>query len=147
MTPRPEPATASKPSASTIAAIATAPGRGGVGIVRISGHMLQPLAQALCGKVPLARVATVANFYAADGSVIDSGLVVYFSAPASYTGEDVLELHGHGGTHNLGRLLAAVLERGARLAEPGEFTRRAVLNGKLDLLRAEALVHVHWPET
>ncbi|MDR2365813.1 MAG: tRNA uridine-5-carboxymethylaminomethyl(34) synthesis GTPase MnmE [Zoogloeaceae bacterium] len=123
----------------TIAAIATAPGRGGVGIVRVSGENLSALAQALSGRPPRPRRADLARFRADDGGVIDSGLILYFPAPASFTGEDVLELHGHGGPVVMRLLLARCLELGARLAEPGEFTRRAFLNGKLDLAQAEAV--------
>ena len=123
----------------TIAAIATAAGRGGVGIVRISGRNLDGLALQICGKSPAPRVATLADFKAADGSLIDSGLILYFPTPHSFTGEDVVELQGHGGPVVLRLLLARVLDLGARLAEPGEFTRRAFLNGKLDLAQAEAV--------
>ncbi len=129
MTPKPD----------AIAAIATAPGRGGIGVVRISGSGLLPLAAALSGKTPKARYATLADFKAADGSVIDSGLLLYFPAPHSFTGEDVLELQGHGGPVVMQMLLARCLDLGARLAEPGEFSRRAFLNGKLDLAQAEAV--------
>ena len=136
-----------------IAAIATASGRGAVGIVRVSGAGLEKLALALCGRVPPARVATLLNFCAADGSVIDQGLAIFFPAPHSYTGEDVLELHGHGGAVVLQLLLARVLEAGAeidalsalprlthlRVAEPGEFSQRAFLNDKMDLAQAEAI--------
>ncbi|GHU08202.1 tRNA modification GTPase MnmE [Betaproteobacteria bacterium] len=123
----------------TIAAIATPPGRGGVGIVRVSGNNLAAFAIAFSGKTPLPRYATRVDFKAADGSILDSGLLLYFPAPASFTGEDVLELHGHGGPVVLNLLLARCLELGARLAEPGEFTRRAFLNDKLDLAQAEAV--------
>ena len=123
----------------TIAAIATAPGRGGVGVVRVSGGDLAGFAAQIAGRTPAARRATLASFRAADGSVIDSGLVLYFPGPASFTGEDVLELHGHGGPVVLQLLLARCLELGARLAEPGEFTRRAFENGKIDLAQAEAV--------
>ncbi|MBK5914146.1 tRNA uridine-5-carboxymethylaminomethyl(34) synthesis GTPase MnmE [Rhodocyclus purpureus] len=123
----------------TIAAIATAPGRGGVGVVRVSGGDLAGFAAEIAGKTPAARHATLASFRAADGSVIDSGLVLYFPGPASFTGEDVLELHGHGGPVVLQLLLGRCLELGARLAEPGEFTRRAFENGKIDLAQAEAV--------
>ena len=128
------------PRPDTIAAIATAPGRGGIGVVRISGAALPAFAQVLCGKIPAARLASLASFRAADGSLIDTGLLLYFPAPHSFTGEDVLELQGHGGTVVLQMLLARCLDLGARLAEPGEFTRRAYLNGKLDLAQAEAVV-------
>lgn len=122
-----------------IAAIATAPGRGGIGVVRVSGKDLLPFAQALTGKTPKARYATLADFQAADGSPIDSGLLLYFPAPHSFTGEDVLELQGHGGPVVMQMLLSRCLDLGARLAEPGEFSRRAFLNGKMDLAQAEAV--------
>jgi tRNA modification GTPase len=123
----------------TIAAIATAPGRGGVGVIRISGSNLLPFSLALTGKTPQPRYATLAEFRAADGSAIDSGLLLYFPNPHSFTGEDVLELQGHGGPVVMQMLLARCLDLGARLAEPGEFSRRAFLNGKLDLAQAEAV--------
>jgi len=123
----------------TIAAIATAPGRGGVGVIRISGSNLLPFAFALTGKTPKPRYATLAAFKAADGSALDSGLLLYFPNPQSFTGEDVLELQGHGGPVVMQMLLARCLDLGARLAEPGEFSRRAFLNGKLDLAQAEAV--------
>ena len=128
------------PRPDTIAAIATAPGRGGIGVVRVSGRGLLPLAQALTGKTPPPRAATLAGFRAGDGEVIDTGLLLYFPAPHSFTGEDVLELQGHGGIVVMQMLLARCLDLGARLADPGEFTRRAYLNGKLDLAQAEAVV-------
>ncbi|WP_434514581.1 tRNA uridine-5-carboxymethylaminomethyl(34) synthesis GTPase MnmE [Dechloromonas sp. ARDL1] len=123
----------------TIAAIATAPGRGGVGVIRISGSNLLPFAFALTGKTPRPRYATLADFRAADGSSIDTGLLLYFQNPQSFTGEDVLELQGHGGPVVMQMLLARCLDLGARLAEPGEFSRRAFLNGKMDLAQAEAV--------
>ncbi|MFW5395127.1 MAG: tRNA modification GTPase trmE [Candidatus Accumulibacter regalis] len=139
-----KPPTTQKPesgkTAATIAAIATAPGRGGIGIVRVSGTKLLDFATALSGRQPAARVATLAEFKAADGSVIDSGLLLHFPAPKSFTGEDIVELHGHGGPVVMKMLLARCLELGATLAEPGEFTRRAYLNGKLDLAQAEAVI-------
>ncbi len=138
-----------------IAAISTAPGRGAVGIVRISGQSLDGLAQALCGRPLLPRVATYLAFADSDGQPIDHGLAIFFPAPHSYTGEDVLELQGHGGPAVLQLLLARVLQASAaaanepdapaawsakvRLARPGEFTERAFLNGKLDLAQAEAV--------
>ncbi|WP_409269166.1 tRNA uridine-5-carboxymethylaminomethyl(34) synthesis GTPase MnmE [Massilia sp. BHUDP2] len=129
---------------SPIAAIATAPGRGGIGVVRASGKSLQALIDVLFPGVKLnPRHATYIPFKAANGDVIDEGLALYFKGPHSYTGEDVLELQGHGGPVVLQMLLARVLEAGAghglRLAEPGEFTRRAFLNDKLDLAQAEAV--------
>ena len=123
----------------TIAAIATAPGRGGVGVIRISGSNLLPFAFALTGKTPRPRYATLADFKAADGTTIDSGLLLYFPNPQSFTGEDVLELQGHGGPVVMQMLLARCLDLGARLAEPGEFSRRAFLNDKMDLAQAEAV--------
>ena len=122
-----------------IAAIATAPGRGGIGVVRVSGPDLLPLAEALSGLKPQPRHATLAGFRDREGRGIDSGLLLYFPAPHSFTGDDVLELQGHGGPVVLQLLLARCLELGARLAEPGEFTRRAYENGKLDLAQAEAV--------
>ncbi len=128
----------------TIAAIATAAGPGGVGIVRVSGPRAIELVAAVLGVEPPALSREVKLHWArgADGARVDQVLAFAMRAPHSFTGEDVAELHGHGGQHNLSKLLAAVVDRGARLAEPGEFTRRAVLNGKLDLLRAEALLSV-----
>lgn len=126
-----------------IAAIATAPGRGAVGIVRVSARSVQPIVEALCGRQLKPREATYLPFRAADGSAIDQGLAIHFPAPHSYTGEDVLELQAHGGPVVLQLLLARCLEAGAgmalRVAEPGEFTQRAFLNGKLDLAQAEAI--------
>jgi tRNA modification GTPase len=126
-----------------IVAIATAPGRGAVGIVRASGADLQPLVHTLCGRALPPRVATLLPFRDADGGCIDQGLALYFPAPHSYTGEDVLELQAHGGPVLLQMLLARCLQAGQslglRLAEPGEFTQRAFLNGKLDLAQAEAV--------
>ena len=124
----------------TIAAVATAPGRGGIGVVRISGKELLPLAQALSGgKTPKPRAALYTDFTAADGTPIDNGLLLYFPAPASFTGEDVIELQGHGGPVVMQMLLSRCLELGARAAEPGEFTKRAFLNNKLDLAQAESV--------
>lgn len=124
----------------TIAAIATAPGRGGVGVIRLSGKNLLPLAQRLSGgKTPKPRVALYTDFLDSDGQALDSGLMLYFAAPASFTGEDVLELQGHGGPVVMQMLLSRCLQLGARLAEPGEFTKRAFLNNKLDLAQAESV--------
>src|SRR5262249_7297492 len=116
----------------TIAAIATAAGVGGVGIVRVSGpNAVQIVADVLAIDVAeLDRRVRVGWARGRDGSRLDQVIAFAMRAPSSFTGEDVAELHGHGGAHNLGRLLDAVLERGARIAEPGEFTRRAVANGK-----------------
>ncbi|MBC7490599.1 MAG: tRNA uridine-5-carboxymethylaminomethyl(34) synthesis GTPase MnmE [Glaciimonas sp.] len=131
---------------SPIAAIATAPGRGGIGIVRVSGKHLGAIIQAVCGfdeEKLTPRHATYLSFRNADGGIIDQGLAIYFKSPYSYTGEDVLELQGHGGPVVLQMLLARCLEAGqdigVRIAEPGEFTQRAFLNDKLDLAQAEAV--------
>ena len=131
------------PTLPPIAAIATAPGRGGIGVVRVSGHDLAPIVAALLGRTLVPRHATYGPFLAGDGSAIDQGIAIHFPAPHSYTGEDVLELQGHGGPVVLQLLLRRVLEAGQalglRLAEPGEFTQRAFLNDKLDLAQAEAV--------
>lgn len=123
----------------TIAAIATPPGRGGIGVIRISGSNLQPLAEQLLGQVPSPRFASHRLFRAQDGSILDDGLALFFPAPHSFTGEDVLELQGHGGVVVLDMVLKRCLELGARLARPGEFSERAFLNNKLDLAQAEAI--------
>ncbi len=127
----------------TIVAVATASGRGAIGIVRASGPRLGPLMHAICGGPLQARRAHYLPLLGADGQVIDKGLAIYFPAPNSYTGEDVLELQAHGGPVVLQLLLARCLEAGAevgaRIAQPGEFTQRAFLNGKLDLAQAEAV--------
>ncbi|MBA3506142.1 MAG: tRNA uridine-5-carboxymethylaminomethyl(34) synthesis GTPase MnmE [Betaproteobacteria bacterium] len=125
--------------APVIAAIASPPGRGGVGIVRISGGELAPLIEGIVGRMPRPRVATLAKFRDHSGAPLDRGLALYFPAPHSYTGESVFELHGHGGPAVLRLVLARCIELGARLAEPGEFTKRAFLNGKLDLAQAESV--------
>ena len=126
-------------SRDTIAAIATAAGTGGVGIVRVSGSDVPALACAILGRMPEPRCAGFSSFRDASGQTIDQGLALYFPAPYSYTGEHVLELHGHGGPVVMDLLLQSVLAAGARLARPGEFTERAYLNGKLDLAQAEAV--------
>ena len=123
----------------TIAAIATAPGRGGIGVVRVSGAGLGAFALALCGRMPRPRTAHFTRFLDERERAIDEGVLLYFAAPASFTGEDVLELQGHGGPVVMQMLLERCLQLGARLAEPGEFTRRAFLNGKLDLAQAEGV--------
>jgi tRNA modification GTPase len=127
-----------------IAAIATAPGRGGIGVVRVSGRDLSVVVEALCGRALAPRMATLLPFRAADGGALDTGLALHFPAPHSYTGEDMLELQGHGGPVVMQLLLERVLDAGRaiglRVAEPGEFTRRAFLNDKLDLAQAEAVV-------
>ena len=127
------------PNADTIAAIATAQGRGGVGVVRISGKGIAAIAVAVLGQLPAPRHATLGNFLDENDQVIDQGIALYFPAPHSYTGEDVLELQGHGGSAVLHLLLQRCLSLGIRLAEPGEFTQRAFLNDKLDLAQAESV--------
>ncbi len=126
-----------------IVAIATAPGRGAVGIVRVSGASVQPVVAALCGKALQPRLATYLPLRDADGTPIDHGLAIHFPAPHSYTGEDVLELQAHGGPVVLQLLLARCLQAGQamglRVANPGEFTERAFLNDKIDLAQAEAV--------
>jgi tRNA modification GTPase len=126
-----------------IAAIATAPGRGAVGIVRVSGESVATVIEAVCGRALKPREATYLPFRDAAGGAIDQGIAIHFPAPHSFTGEDVLELHAHGGPVVLQLLLARCLEAGAaigmRVAEPGEFTERAFLNDKIDLAQAEAI--------
>jgi tRNA modification GTPase len=126
-------------SSETIAAIVTAPGRGGIGIIRVSGPGCRDIAAAVLGRVPGPRIAELHRFVDAAGEPIDEGLALFFPGPASFTGEDVLELHGHGGPVVMDLLLRRALELGARAAEPGEFTQRAFLNDKLDLAQAEAV--------
>lgn len=123
----------------TIAAIATPPGNGGVGIIRISGPAVPDIAIKMAGQLPKPRYARFCHFRDLDDSVIDSGLALYFPGPASFTGEDTLELQGHGGSVVLDMLLRRVLSLGARLANPGEFSQRAFLNNKIDLAQAEAI--------
>ncbi len=147
-----QPSTAPLPKTDPIVAIATAPGRGAVGIVRVSGRGLEPLIEALCGRPLKARSATYLPFLDGQGQPIDQGLAIHFPGPHSYTGEDVLELQAHGGPVVLQLLIARCLEaaqsldtqgqprlKNLRLAEPGEFTQRAFLNDKIDLAQAEAI--------
>ncbi|RRV16550.1 tRNA uridine-5-carboxymethylaminomethyl(34) synthesis GTPase MnmE [Pseudomonas saudiphocaensis] len=128
-----------RPDHETIAAVATAPGRGGIGVVRVSGPRAKALAITLTGREPVARHAHYGPFHADDGEVIDEGLMLFFPGPHSFTGEDVLELQGHGGPVVMDMLLRRCVELGARLARPGEFSERAFLNDKLDLAQAEAI--------
>jgi tRNA modification GTPase len=123
----------------TIAAIATPPGRGGIGVIRVSGPAAHAIAQAISGQAPEPRQAALASFRSADGALIDQGIALFFARPRSYTGEDVLELQGHGGPVVMRDLLRRCVELGARIAEPGEFTRRAFLNDRLDLAQAEGV--------
>src|SRR4051812_16017223 len=123
----------------TIVAAATPPGRGGVGVVRVSGPKTPQIAATLVGDLPAPRHATLAHFLDAQGNPIDVGLVLFFPGPQSYTGEHVLELQGHGGPVILESLVERCVELGARRARPGEFTERAFLNDKIDLAQAEAV--------
>ena len=125
-------------SADTIAAAATPPGQGGIGIVRISGPLAFAIGEAMVGDRPAPRQAAFRRFVRLD-EPLDQGLALFFPGPGSFTGEDVVELQGHGGPLVLQRVLDAVLAQGARLARPGEFTERAFLNGRLDLAQAEAV--------
>ena len=126
-------------AADTIVAIATAAGAGGVGIVRLSGPRAREIARAITGRMLKPRVAVYARFTDADGEVIDDGIALHFRAPASFTGEDVVELQGHGSPVLLRQLVARCVALGARQAVAGEFSQRAFLNGKLDLAQAEAI--------
>jgi tRNA modification GTPase len=123
----------------TIVAIASAPGRGAVGVIRVSGPNVPQIAESIVGNLPAPRIAQVAHFLGHDGAPLDRGLALYFPAPASYTGEHVLELQGHGGVLVLDSLLQRLLELGCRMARPGEFSERAFLNGKIDIAQAEAI--------
>ncbi len=123
----------------TIAAIATPPGRGGVGIIRVSGSKAKQIADVMLGQCPAPREASYLPFKDANKTVLDQGIALFFQAPNSFTGEDVLELQGHGGPVVLDMLLSRVVELGARLAQPGEFSQRAFVNDKLDLAQAEAI--------
>ncbi len=123
----------------TIAAVATAPGRGGIGIVRVSGDRVRDVMEQVLGRVIAPRQAVLCHFRDAQGASVDQGVALYFPGPGSFTGEDVLELQGHGGPVVLDMVLQATREAGARLARPGEFTERAFLNDKLDLAQAEAV--------
>ncbi len=127
------------PARDTIAAVATPPGRGGIAIVRVSGPAVRAVAEELVGRLPRPRYAIYGAFRDACKRPIDKGIALFFPAPGSFTGEDVLELHGHGGPVVMDMLLKRVLQLGARMARPGEFSERAFLNGKLDLAQAEAV--------
>jgi tRNA modification GTPase len=125
--------------ADTIAAIATAPGRAGIGVIRVSGPAVRDIASAVLDRVLPARVATLCDFLEAESGILDRGIAIFYPAPHSYTGEDVLELQGHGGLAVLQLILRRCLDLGARAAQPGEFTQRAFLNDKLDLAQAESV--------
>jgi tRNA modification GTPase len=126
-------------SADTITAIATPPGRGGIGIVRLSGPRAAEIASCVAAPLPAVRRAGFRRFKDAQGNVIDEGLLLHFPAPNSFTGEDVVEFQGHGGAVVLDLLLQRLVELGARLARPGEFSERAFLNDRMDLAQAEAV--------
>lgn len=123
----------------TIVAIATPPGRGGIGVIRVSGPLCQPIVHEILGVIPEARMAHFGIFKDAEGNSLDQGIALYFPAPRSFTGEDVLEFQGHGGPIVQNNLLSHILQLGARMARPGEFSERAFLNGKIDLTQAEAI--------
>ena len=126
----------------TIAAISTANGVGGIGIVRLSGPEALAIAKKICSRQIVPREASFHNFYNAEREIVDQGLVLYFPNPKSFTGEDVVEFQGHGGQAVLNAVLSLCINNGARLAEPGEFTRRAYLNNKIDLAQAESVIDV-----
>ncbi len=130
---------ASRHSDETIVALATAPGKGAIGIIRLSGPEVPRIAREMLGRLPAARSAVLACFRGAEGGALDQGLALYFPAPASFTGEDMLELHGHGGPVVLDEVLRRTLQLGARAARPGEFSERAFLNGRIDVAQAEAV--------
>ena len=123
----------------TIAALATPVGKGGIGVVRVSGALVPQIAYTLLGHLPIPRYATFKRFVDSSGELIDHGIALYFPAPHSFTGEDILELQGHGGLVVMDHLLKTIIQLGARLARPGEFSERAFLNGKIDLAQAEAI--------
>jgi tRNA modification GTPase len=123
----------------TIAALATPAGRGGIGVIRISGPRVPEIAQTMLGQLPQPRIAIFTDFVDSQSELLDQGIALYFPAPHSFTGENVLELQGHGGPVVMDLLLNATLNLGARLAHPGEFSERAFLNGKMDLAQAEAI--------
>lgn len=123
----------------TIVAVATPPGRGGIGVVRVSGPASPHIAHSLTGRPPIPRQARFSAFKEADGGIIDRGLGLYFAGPHSFTGEDVFEIHAHGSPVILDLLVKRAIELGARPAQPGEFSQRAFLNGKIDLAQAEAI--------
>ena len=123
----------------TICAIATSPGKSGVGIVRISGPLSNAIALKILGFSPEPRHAYYSEFLDSNSSLIDRGIAIFFKSPNSYTGEDILELQGHGGYFTLNNLLKAVVDLGARIARPGEFSERSFINGKMDLAQVEAI--------
>lgn len=129
-------------NATTICALASSIGQGSIGVVRISGVLAGEIAQKMLGKIPEARYAHYGSFFNQDGDEVDKGVALFFPAPHSFTGEDVLELQGHGGILVMQLLLEAAISLGAQAAEPGEFSKRAFLNGKMDLVQAEAVADI-----
>ena len=123
----------------TIAAIATPQGIGGISVVRVSGPNAGAIASQVIGPLPMPRQASLRSFAGSDGHQIDEGLAIFFPGPGSFTGEDVLELHCHGGPVLVGEVLQSILNAGARPAAPGEFSERAFLNGRIDLAQAEGI--------
>ena len=130
----------SKPT--TICALASALGQGGIGVVRVSGPQSGEIAQKMLGHIPKARYAHYGSFFNQEGVEIDKGVALFFPGPNSFTGEDVLELQGHGGILVMRSLLESAMALGAVAAEPGEFSKRAFLNGKMDLVQAEAVADI-----
>lgn len=128
-----------EPDNDTIVALATPPGRGGVGIIRVSGPLVNTISAQVLKKQLKPRYATLSDFFSESGDVVDKGIALYFSAPHSFTGEDVLEFHGHGGAMILDIMQKTIFRLGARMAQPGEFSKRAFLKGKIDLIQAEAI--------
>ncbi len=129
-------------NSTTICALASALGKGGIGVVRVSGVLAGEIAEKMLGVTPKARYAHYGSFFNKDGDEIDKGVALFFPSPNSFTGEDVLELQGHGGILVMRSLLEATISLGAKVAEPGEFSKRAFLNGKMDLVQAEAVADI-----
>lgn len=126
----------------TICALASSVGRGGIGVIRVSGPLCESIAQQMLGVVPQARYAHYGSFFNQNKVKIDKGIALFFPAPHSFTGEDVLEFQGHGGIGVMHALLESAMALGASAAEPGEFSKRAFLNGKMDLVQAEAVADI-----
>lgn len=127
------------PTIETITALSTPPGRGGIAVIRISGPLTKSITKTLLGKIPTSRFATFSRFFNEDNQIIDEGIAIFFPGPNSFTGEDILELQGHGGPAVVDCLIRRIIHLGARLAKPGEFSERAFLNNKIDLAQAEAI--------
>ncbi len=133
----------SNQSSDTICAIATPRGVGGVGIIRVSGPLVKTIATNIIGQIPKPRFAHFSTFINENKDVIDQGISLYFPAPNSFTGEDVIEFQAHGGPIILDQIMQEILACGARIARPGEFSERAFLNNKIDLTQAEAIADSH----